>query len=186
MRTFARADRRSVLQGTAVFAAILVVTVAIGSAGQSRAAGSGFVGSPAPGFALETIDGERVSLADLRGRPVWLNFFSSWCTRCRAENPDIQELYEEARASGSDLAIVGIAANESTSSVADYADNAGLRFPIASDADGSVSRRYLVFAIPTHVFIDRDGTVRELRIGGLRPEVMRALVAEIAPELAQR
>lgn len=161
----------------AIFGTIVVVALLIGVFAEPGRARSSFVGAPAPDLEAITIDGAPVALAELRGTPVWLTFFSSWCVRCRAENPDIQAVYLELAKSGSDLRILGVGSGESASSVASYARNAQLTFPVVPDPDRSITRRFAVLALPTHVFIGRDGSVREIRVGVLQPEVMRELVA---------
>lgn len=182
-----RPGRREIRQLVAIFVAIGVVVMILGVSGEPAGARSTLVGSPAPDFIVASGEGGSLRLSDLKGHPVWLNFFSTWCTRCRAENPDIQAVYEEQERVGSDLVILAVGVAESRESVNEYAKNAGLTFRIAADGDRTASRRYSVLALPTHAFIDRDGIVREIRIGALPPATMRALVASIAaPPAAQR
>ena len=71
--------------GTANSQSVTVTAAATGAAPQ--------VGKPAPDFELTMIDGTKARLSDFKGRPVWINFWASWCPPCRAENPDIQDLY---------------------------------------------------------------------------------------------
>ncbi|MBI2324509.1 MAG: TlpA family protein disulfide reductase, partial [Chloroflexi bacterium] len=93
---------RDLRQALGIFGTILVAALLIGVLSEpGRARAGSFVGTVAPDLVGTTIDGARVGLADLRGRPVWLTFFSSWCVRCRAENPDIEQVHlEQARAGG--------------------------------------------------------------------------------------
>ena len=165
-------------QALGIFGTILVAALLIGVLSEpGRARAGSFVGSPAPDLVARTIDGGTLALSDLRGRPVWLTFFSSWCVRCRAENPDIEQVHLEQARAGGDLMILAIGSGETPAGVAEYARNAGLTFAIAADPDRVISRSYAVLALPTHVFIDRDGIVRDLRIGVLASELMRELVA---------
>jgi cytochrome c biogenesis protein CcmG/thiol:disulfide interchange protein DsbE len=166
-------------QALGIFGTILIAALLIGAFAEPGGARSGYIGAPAPDLAGTTIGGDPVALADLRGRPVWLTFFSSWCVRCRAENPDIEEVHLEQARAGGDLVILAIGSGETGLSVSEYARNARLTFPIVPDPDRAISRRYAVLALPTHVFIDREGIVREIRIGVLQPELMRELVAGI-------
>ncbi len=180
-RTLARRLRgRDARQTLALFVGILVVALilATGRVEPGRA-GSGYLGGAAPDFVAMNGDGAPVRLSDLRGRPVWLNFFSTWCVRCRAENPDIDVVFRERRAAGSDVAFLAVGVGETSRSVTEYARTAGLTFPFAADPENSASRRYAVLALPTHVFVDRDGIVRDIRIGALRIEEMRELVTAI-------
>lgn len=180
-RALARRLRgRDTRQALALFVGILVVALvlATGTAepGQAR---SGYLGGAAPDFVAQDADGAPVRLGDLRGRPVWLNFFSTWCVRCRAENPDIDVVYRERRAAGSDMAFLAVGVGETSRTVTEYARTAGLTFPFAADPERSASRRYAVLALPTHVFVDREGVVRDIRIGALRIEEMRELVTAV-------
>jgi cytochrome c biogenesis protein CcmG/thiol:disulfide interchange protein DsbE len=178
--------RRDVRQVVAIFVTILIVVLVLGTSGARGQAGASFVGKPAPDFVLSGGDGVPIRLSDMRGHPVWVSFFSSWCTRCRAENPDIQTIYEEQRRTAGDLVILGVGVAESAASVREYASNAGLTFPIGADGQRSVSGLYAVLTLPTHVFIDREGVVREVRVGALPPETMRTLVAVLGSPAAQR
>lgn len=163
-----------------IFGAIAVVAVVASVFAEPAAAPrQGLLGGTAPDFSAIDTSGTTIRLADLRGRPVWLEFFSSWCTNCREEDPDIQALHEEELARGGDLVVLGVGVGESVTSAAAYAANADLTFRIVADPGWSVARPYAVVATPTHVFVDRDGVIRAVHIGGLQPETMRALVAAI-------
>lgn len=126
------------------------------------------VGQPAPDFQVRTLDGGTARLSDFRGRPVWLNFFATWCPPWRAENPDIQATYLDDQQRGGDLVVLSLSLGESPTTVRDYVQKAGLTYTFALDSDTTIAARYRVTGIPTHVFIDRDGVVRYLRNGGLQ------------------
>lgn len=169
-----------VRQLAAIFIAILIVGVLLGTTtGGTTAARSTLVGGPAPDFVLPGTEGQSLRLSDLVGRPVWLTFFSTWCTRCRAENPDIEAVYEEEQSAGRDLVVLAVGVAELPSTVREYARKAGLTFPIGADVDRTVAPRYGVLTLPTHVFVDTGGTVRQFCVGVLPPEKMRHLVAEL-------
>ena len=92
------------------------------------------VGSPAPDFEIPALDGGTVRLSDLRGQPVIINFWATWCPPCRKEMPDFQEVYDRYRADG--LQFFAINVGESRVAVRDFADRLGLHLPILIDADG--------------------------------------------------
>lgn len=170
-----------VRQLAAIFVAILLVGVLLGTTTGGRvAARSVLVGGPAPDFVLPGTEGETLRLSDLRGHLVWVTFFSTWCTRCRAENPDIEAVYKEEQSAGRDLVVLAVGVAELPTTVRDYARKAGLTFPIGADIDRTVAPRYGVLTLPTHVFIDDGGAVRRFCVGALQPEAMRRLVAELA------
>jgi cytochrome c biogenesis protein CcmG, thiol:disulfide interchange protein DsbE len=99
-----------------------------------------------------------VTLEELRGKLVWLNFWASWCPPCQAETPVLRDMDERFRDQG--LAIVGVAVQESAPDVVrDYVDRYGLAYPIGFDATADVFNRYRVFALPTQYFIGPDGRI---------------------------
>lgn len=128
------------------------------------------VGKPAPGFTARTMDGRTVSLASLKGHPVWLTFGATWCTACRAEAPDIQEIWQQKKAEGVEVLAVFI--NEDAATVQGYQNRLGLQFPMISDPDTTLGSRYRSIGIPSHFFIDKDGILRESHVGGLTPQMM--------------
>lgn len=135
------------------------------------------VGEIAPDFTVQDIDGNLHKLSDFRGRPVWINFWASWCPPCRAENPDIQAVYDANRDAG--LVVLGIAIGEDTGTVKDYAGRAGLTYTIGLDGGTDIAAAYRIVGIPTHYFIDKDGILRDWRIGSLSKDTMETKVGDI-------
>jgi len=137
----------------------------------------------APDFTVRTLDGEDVKLSDFRGRPVWINFWATWCPPCRAETPDIQEVYEAHESDG--LVVLAISIGESRNTVAGYVERTGTTFTIGLDEATRIAAQYRIVGIPTHFFIDRDGVLREWRIGSMSKKTMENKVKEIlAPAAA--
>jgi thiol-disulfide isomerase/thioredoxin len=120
-------------------------------------------GNLAPDFALQDLEGQTVTLSDLRGSPVMLNFWATWCGPCRHEMPFIQQIYEEWLDKG--LVLLTINLRETPAKVEEFMQSNGLSFPALLDRDGSVSLEYNVSGIPTTFFIDKDGIIQEKRIG---------------------
>lgn len=129
------------------------------------AAAAPVVGAVPPDFTITTTDGTPVTLSDYQGQPVWLTFGASWCADCRSEATDLQATYEQLKDQG--LVVLQVSIQEDTQAVLDYAKRAGLSFTMAADPTDAVSSRYRILGIPTHYFIGRDGTISEVRIGGL-------------------
>jgi thiol-disulfide isomerase/thioredoxin len=124
------------------------------------------VGSLAPDFTLtDALTGESVSLASLRGKPVWINFWATWCPPCREEMPEMQQFYEKYQSQG--LAIVGVNVQESDSQVQQYVKEGAFTWTFVLDAEGRTTDRYLVGGLPSHYFIDAQGVVRAVHMGGL-------------------
>jgi len=130
--------------------------------------------------ALQDLDGNPVTLAELRGKVVWLNFFASWCPPCQQETPILRTLADTYRDRG--LEVVGISVQETTSAdVKAYADRYRLRYTIGFDGSGDVLREYRVFALPTQFFIDPNGVVQQVVSGPVDEQGARALIESILP-----
>ncbi len=135
------------------------------------------VGEAAPDFKVQALDGKFYQLSDFRGKPVWINFWASWCPPCRAENPDIQAVYDANQANG--LVVLGIAIGEEDGNVRGYVERTGLNYTIGLDRGTDIAAAYRIVGIPTHFFIDKDGILREWRIGSMSKKVMEKNVAKI-------
>jgi cytochrome c biogenesis protein CcmG/thiol:disulfide interchange protein DsbE len=136
------------------------------------------IGYPAPDFALTTLSGEEFKLSSLRGAPVVLNFWATWCPPCRAELPELKSASE--RYAGQ-VAVIGVNQAETAATVAKSAPELGLTFPIPLDQSGAVSRLYGVRSLPTTFFIDRDGVIRQIQSGPLTEAVLAQLLRTIYP-----
>ena len=109
----------------------------------------------APSFALDDLSAKRVSLKDLRGKVVFLNFWATWCVPCRQEMPTMEKLQREMKEQG--LEVVAINIRESKREVQKFIGELGLTFQILLDKDGKVSEEYGAWAIPLSYFINRKG-----------------------------
>jgi thiol-disulfide isomerase/thioredoxin len=131
------------------------------------------VGKLAPNFLLQTLDGRTIRLSELRGRPVFLNFWATWCIFCVAEMPAIQRLADRY---GDRLVVVGVNVGQSEAEARAFADQAGIRYPLLLDPHLDVTRAYRVQAMPTSLAVDADGVVRALNYGVLTPPQMEQFV----------
>ncbi len=139
-------------------------------------AGGGFpvprAGFPAPDFTLSTPDGESLRLSDLRGRPLLINLWASWCIPCRSEMPAMQRVYAEYEERGFLILAVNATDQDSREAAAAFARENGLTFPILLDEEGQVSQRYALQALPTSYFVDPAGVIREVVVGGPMSEAL--------------
>jgi peroxiredoxin len=120
------------------------------------------VGSPAPEFELNLLDGSRVNLKDFYGKPVLINFWATWCAPCELEMPAFESRYA---ARGGEFSILAINNAESREKVQQYASNLGLTFPIVLDPEGRVQRLYNIRGYPTSLLLDAEGVIRVYHIG---------------------
>jgi cytochrome c biogenesis protein CcmG/thiol:disulfide interchange protein DsbE len=123
------------------------------------------VGQPAPDFALADLDGNPLQLGDLRGRPVIINFWASWCGPCIEEFPLLQAAASRHRAD--DLAVVGIVYRDNSEAARAFLARLGATWPAAMDPGEQVAESFGIYGPPETFFIDRDGVVRGRQIGQL-------------------
>ena len=139
-------------------------------------------GRRAPDFTLQAIDGQRITLGEMRGQVVILNFWATWCPPCRLEMPALEEVYQAHRADG--LTVLAVDQAEAPSLVKSFGDELRLTFPLLLDPGYVVSDRYRISLLPSTFFIDRAGVIRDVVFGG---PMNRALIeSKIAPLLETR
>jgi peroxiredoxin len=149
--------------------------------GEIPAPQAGFL---APDFSLSTADGQVITLSELRGRPLLLNFWASWCRPCRAEMPAMQQFYQEFSEPGPEQGFTILAVNASNqdnrAEALAFAESLGLSFPILFDQGGEAARLYQVRALPTSFFIDAQGLIQEVVIGGpMSPALLKIRLEEL-------
>jgi cytochrome c biogenesis protein CcmG/thiol:disulfide interchange protein DsbE len=125
-----------------------------------------------------TLDGEALSLADLRGRPVIVNFWGPSCVPCREEFPLFRAKLDEHAADG--LAIVGILMFDPPAPARDFIADHDATWPTVDDPDGEIRAAYRAAARPQTYFIDRDGILREIRIGQVTDAEFELLYSSIS------
>ncbi|WP_139905776.1 TlpA disulfide reductase family protein [Clostridium thermarum] len=128
----------------------------------------------APDFTLTDTQGNKVTLSDLKGKKVYLNFWATWCPPCRKEMPDIEKLYQETK--DSDLVILAVNLGEDKDTVTAFADKNNYNFRILLDSAETVAIDYQIRSIPTSYFIDEEGYVRAGKIGLMTLEEMKQYV----------
>ena len=122
-----------------------------------------------------TLDGRAITLAGLRGKVVWVDFWASWCPPCQAETPVLRDLYERDRGRG--LEVVAVSVQESTADdVRRYVATYALPYPVIADLSGAVFRAWRVYGLPTQVILDRDGVIRAVVQGPVDAATAAALV----------
>ncbi|HEX6302652.1 MAG TPA: redoxin domain-containing protein [Anaerolineales bacterium] len=137
-------------------------------------------GFSAPDFTLETLDGGQITLSDLRGKVVLVNFWASWCPPCRAEMPAIESVYRSYKGLGLEVLAVNTTNQDDVAAAADFVQELGLSFPIPLDHTGAVSASYNLRGLPSSYFIDQQGVIRSMVVGG---PMSKALVQSRVEEL---
>jgi thiol-disulfide isomerase/thioredoxin len=132
--------------------------------------------SQAPDFQLESLDGSSIKLADLRGRPVLINFWATWCGPCQQEMPLIEQYYQKYKP---DLVVLAVNNDEPKPDVQAYVTNLNLTFPVLLDPGTKVEDLYRVRAFPTTFFVDKSGTIRYQHIGILNEGQLVQYLAQL-------
>ncbi len=145
--------------------------------------GHPLLGQPAPEIDLTTLDGDEVRLSELRGRPVLVNFWATWCLPCRDEFPLMAEAYEAHADDG--LEILGIVHDDTASGAREFAAEMSATWPLLIDPDDVAWQDYTGVAMPTSFFIDRDGIVRAFSLGGFTQSGLTAQLGKILPQGAE-
>lgn len=114
-------------------------------------------GSIAPNFVLQSVDGERIELKDLKGKGVFLNFWGTWCGPCKQEFPYMANQYELFKDRGVEIVAVNVA--ESKIAVKNFMEAYGVNFPVAMDKDRQVTEAYDITPLPTTFLINPEGKV---------------------------
>jgi peroxiredoxin len=124
------------------------------------------VGKSAPEFALKNLDGQTISLKDLQGKAVLLNFWATWCGPCRGEMPFLEEIYQEW--SDEKLVLLAVNIGESSSQASAFLESNNLSLPVLLDTRQTVAEQYNITAIPTTFFIDKDGIIQDKVVGSFQ------------------
>jgi len=137
-------------------------------------------GFSAPDFTLDLLDGEQVTLANLRGKVVLVNLWASWCPPCRAEMPAIESVYRAYRDRGLEVLAINTTYQDSEAEATAFVRQLGLTFMVPLDRTASVSARYQLRGLPSTYFVDRQGVIRAVVIGGPMTEAtIQAKVEEL-------
>lgn len=142
---------------------------------------AGAIGRAAPNFHLQTADlSGAVTLTDLRGQWVLLNFWASWCPPCIAETPALQAFSEEM--SGKGLVVVGVNQQEDPETARRFASRFSVTYPIVLDRDGEVSVAYRVSSgLPITMLIGPDGVIERVFRGAVGEEEFETIRRDVAP-----
>jgi cytochrome c biogenesis protein CcmG/thiol:disulfide interchange protein DsbE len=138
------------------------------------------IGNLAPDFSVADLDGNPIRLADLRGRPVIVNFWASWCGPCVEEFPLLRDA--AARHADDGLVVIGIVWADRSEAARDFMARNGATWAAAMDPGEQVSRDYGILGPPETYFIGRDGIIRARQIGQISATSLDAKLAAILEE----
>ena len=138
-------------------------------------------GQTAPDFTLINLQGEEVTLSELQGKKVVLNFWATWCPPCKAEMPHMQDYYEQY-ALKDNVEIIGVNltySNETVKRVQQFVESYKLTFPIVLEHTKEVSKQYEILTIPSTFMIDTEGKIQHQILGPLDTSALRDYVTSI-------
>lgn len=126
----------------------------------------------APDFTLKTATGETYTLSELKGQAVLVNMWATWCPPCEAEMPAIEKMYNEYKDEGFIVLAVNNTFQDNPLDIAPFTEEYNLTFPILLDETSDVNRAYQVRSLPSSYFINRQGIITEVVIGGPMSEAL--------------
>ena len=151
--------------------AVLVVVLALGFRHDPQDIRSATVGKPAPEFQLPALEGSgTLSLADMRGKVVVVNFFASWCVPCKQEHPALVRAWERYRTA--DVVLVGVLYQDSVDAGREFARRLGGTWPTAVDESGRTALAFGVFGVPETFFVGPDGVIAGRHIGPIDEDTL--------------
>ena len=130
-------------------------------------------------FTMQDADGNDVKLSSFEGKPVVLNFWTSWCTYCKAEMPHFEEAYKQY---GDQIQFIMLNAVKSEKNAEDgrnFIKNSGYTFPVFYDTDGKATTLYSIRGFPATIFIDKDGKIVERSLGELSREKLNENIQKL-------
>jgi peroxiredoxin len=167
------------IQRRIIFSLILLLGFVwiLASADRTGSSTSGEIPAPqkgflAPDFELKTPQAETVKLSDLRGQAVLVNLWATWCPPCRAEMQTIENVYNAYKDQGFTVLAVNMTYQDNPLEIMPFVDGQGLTYPILLDETGVMANAYQLKSLPSSYFIDRDGIIQEVVIGGPMAEAL--------------
>jgi len=152
---------------------------AVPSASAVASGGAFHIGEPAPPLQVPQVGGGTIDLANLKGKPVWINFMATWCPSCQDEFPLMNGFAARYAANG--LVIVAVDVREDEGAVASFAKQLNATFPLGLDADGKAATTWDALAYPVHFWVGTDGIIRDGALGGIGPDIMAEGLKTILP-----
>lgn len=134
-------------------------------------------GGPAPDFTLTLFDGGQLSLSELRGQVVVINFWASWCPPCRDEAPVLERAWRRYRDRG--VTLVGVDYMDTEPAARAYIEEFGITYPNGPDLGSRIARTYRIRGVPETFFITPQGEIAEVFIGPLSEDRLTAMLERL-------
>jgi peroxiredoxin len=138
--------------------------------------GTARIGQIAPDWKDPLVSGGSLSMAQLRGKPVFMDFFATWCPPCNDEAPEVNAAYQQYKPQG--LQVIGVDVQENSQKAKQFVDQHQLSYPAVVDS-GTLSDLYSINGMPVGVFIDKNGVIRRIEVGQLSSAQLNADIKSI-------
>jgi cytochrome c biogenesis protein CcmG, thiol:disulfide interchange protein DsbE len=159
----------------------LIALLAYGFRTDPKAIPSPLVKKPAPAFQMAIYDGEPISLGGLKGKPVVLNFWASWCfPACYEEAPLLESSWRMYKEKG--VIFVGVDIQDKEANAREFLRRFNYSFPNGPDPGSKISIDYGVYGVPETFFIDRQGQIAYKHVGALTPELIQTQLDALLKE----
>ncbi len=153
----------------------VIILLAYGFRTDPRAIPSPLLRQPAPGFRMSVFDGGELSLVGLKGKPVLLNFWASWCyPACYEEAPLLEATWRKYKDQG--FMVVGVDVQDKEANAREFMRRFNFTFPNGPDPGSKISIDYGVYGVPETFFIDREGRITYKHVGAITPALVEAQV----------
>ncbi|WP_080837513.1 TlpA family protein disulfide reductase [Cohnella massiliensis] len=156
---------------------VILIVVAIVLPNRSNQEQTAKIGYRAPDFTLQGFDDTSYALADQQGKPMLVNFWTSWCGPCQKEAPDLVRLYDKYK-NQIEFYAVNTTSDDNVADAAAFVRKFGLPFPVLLDRKGEVSKLYQVRSYPTTYFVDAKGTIRNINYGIVSPDSLEQTIIQ--------
>jgi cytochrome c biogenesis protein CcmG/thiol:disulfide interchange protein DsbE len=156
--------------------------LAFGFTRDARYITSPLLAKPAAPFTLTMFDGRKVTLEDLRGKAVFLNFWASWCPPCRAEAKDLEAAWQKVK--DKNMVFIGVALQDTDKNSLEFLKEFAVTYPNGKDESGKISVDYGTWGIPESFFIDPQGRITYKHVGGIRASLVLTKLEEAAQGIA--
>ncbi|OFW80328.1 MAG: hypothetical protein A2201_12780 [Alicyclobacillus sp. RIFOXYA1_FULL_53_8] len=155
-------------------AIIVFVVTAVGKQGTPKVSTAPYPGYRVPEVTLQTVTpGQQIKISNFSGKPLFINFWASWCPPCQAETPDLVKAYQQY---GSEVQFLGInaTAQDTSGNAQAFIKRYGISYPVGFDTSNQAASQFNVNGFPTSIFVNASGVVVARVDGAITPEVLRA------------
>jgi cytochrome c biogenesis protein CcmG/thiol:disulfide interchange protein DsbE len=156
--------------------------LAFGFTRDARYITSPLLAKPAAPFTVTLFDGRKITLDELRGKAVFLNFWASWCPPCRAEARDLEAAWQKVK--DKNMVFIGVALQDTDKNSLEFLKEFEVTYPNGKDVSGKIAVDYGTWGIPESFFIDPQGRITYKHVGAIRAALVLAKLDEAANSIA--